>query len=292
MTRARTIGWLAALALLLGAGGARAIVVLDEIRVPVTVADRYGKEVAQDIVVGLFRESSAPRPYPLLVLNHGRSATPAGFARVRVSDFDAAARWLARFGFLVAVPIRVGYGASGGPDVENSGSCRNRNYAPVYQAGAAQTLAVLAHLRQRPDAARDRAVVAGQSFGGTTAITLAAMNPEGVQAAINFAGGGGGSPEKHPRQPCSEKALRALFAAYGKTARLPTLWLYSENDEYWGPDLPKAWFEAFKASGGRGEFQMFPPVSDDGHRLFSRGPQLWQPRVREFLLSIGYKPLD
>lgn len=287
----RTIGWLAALALLLGAGGARAIVVLEEIRVPVKAADRFGKEVEQDIVVGLFRESSAPRPYPLLVLNHGRATTPAGFARVRVADFDAAARWLARFGFLVAVPIRIGYGASGGPDIEHSGSCRVRNYPPVYQAAAAQTLAVLAHLRQRPDAAKDRAVVAGQSFGGATAIALAAMNPEGVQAAINFAGGGGGSPEKHPRQPCSEKALQALFAGYGKTARLPTLWLYSENDEYWGPELPKAWFEAFKAAGGRGEFQMFPPVSDDGHRLFSRGPQLWQPRVRAFLESIGYKPL-
>ncbi len=83
------IGWLAALALLLGAGGARAIVILEEIRVPVQVADRHGKAVAQEIVVGLFRESSAPRPYPLLVLNHGRATTPAGFARVRVADCDA-----------------------------------------------------------------------------------------------------------------------------------------------------------------------------------------------------------
>jgi len=291
MDLARTTCRLAAFALLLCAGGARAIVVLEEIRVPVKVADRNAKAVEQDIVVGLFRESSATRPYPLLVLNHGRATTPAGFARVRVADFDAAARWLTRFGFLVAVPIRVGYGASGGPDVENSGNCRSRDYAPVYQAGAAQTLAVLSHLRRRPEAAKDRAVVAGQSFGGTTAITLAAMNPEGVQAAINFAGGGGGSPKLHPRKPCSEGALRALFASYGKTARVPTLWLYSENDLYWGAELPRKWFEAFRAAGGAGEFQGFPPVSDDGHRLFSRGPQLWQPRVREFLMSIGYKPL-
>lgn len=285
------LAWLAALALLLCAGGARAIVVLEDIRVPVKVAHRHGKDVEQEIVVGLFGESSAPRPYPLLVLNHGRATTPAGFARVKVADFDAAARWLAQFGFLVAVPIRIGYGASGGPDVEHSGSCRARNYAPVYHAGAVQTLAVLSYLRQRPDASKDRAVVAGQSFGGTTAITLASMNLQGVQAAINFAGGGGGSPDKHPRQPCSEKALRALFASYGKTARMPTLWLYSENDLYWGAELPRKWFGAFRASGGVGEFQGFPPVSDDGHRLFSRGPQVWQPRVREFLGTIGYKPL-
>jgi dienelactone hydrolase len=132
----------------------------------------------------------------------------------------------------------------------------------------------------------------GQSFGGATAIALAWMNPEGVQAAINFAGGGGGSPESHPRQPCSESRLREMFAGYGKTARLPTLWLYSENDMYWGPTLPREWFDAFKAAGGQGEFQGFPPVGDDGHRLFSRAPQLWQPRVRDFLISIGYPPLN
>jgi hypothetical protein len=72
---------------------------------------------------------------------------------------------------------------------------------------------------------------------------------------------------------------------------MPMLWLYSENDRYWGPRLPQEWFDAFKAAGGVGEFQGFPPVSDDGHRLFSRAPQLWQPRVREFLVSIGYPPL-
>lgn len=276
---------------LLCAGAAQALVVLEDIRVPVKVVDMYGKTVEQEIVVGVFRESSAPAPMPLLVFNHGRAANPAGFSRVRVKDYEDAARWLTRFGFLVAVPVRVGYGASGGPDVEYTGSCGARNYPPAYHAAAVQTLAVLAQLRQRPDAAKDRAVVAGLSYGGATAITLASMNPEGVQAAINFSGGGGGSPEQHPRKPCSEVRLRALFEGYGKTARLPTLWLYSENDLYWGPDLPREWFDAFKAAGGQGEFQGFPPVSDDGHRLFSRAPALWQPRVRDFLISIGYPPL-
>src|SRR6185369_15364864 len=176
---------------LLIAPAAQALVSLEEIRVPVKAVDIYGKATEQEIVVGLFQETSAPRPMPLLVLNHGRAPTPAGFARTRVQDYGAAARWFAGFGFLVAVPIRIGYGASGGPDVEYSGDCRARRFAPVYHAAAVQTLAVLAHLRQRPDAAKDRAVVAGQSFGGATAITVASLNPEGVQATINFAGGGG-----------------------------------------------------------------------------------------------------
>jgi dienelactone hydrolase len=57
-------------------------------------------------------------------------------------------------------------------------------YPPGYAAAAQQTLAVLEAVRQRPDAARDRAVVMGQSFGGATAVTIAGLNPAGVQAAF------------------------------------------------------------------------------------------------------------
>jgi dienelactone hydrolase len=159
-------------------------------------------------------------------------------------------------------------------------------------ASAVQTLAVLEALRKRPGAAPDRAVVMGQSFGGTTAIAVAALNPPGVQGAINFAGGGGGNPELMPQNPCGQPALRRLFAGYGKTARMPSLWVYSENDQYFGPTLPREWFEAFKAAGGTGEYALFPPLGSNGHSLFSRGPDLWHPRVREFLLAIGYAPLD
>ena len=36
-----------------------------------------GREAAQDIVVTVFLDDTAPQPYPLLVLNHGRSWDPA-----------------------------------------------------------------------------------------------------------------------------------------------------------------------------------------------------------------------
>jgi dienelactone hydrolase len=279
-----------AIALLLASLPARALVVVEDIRVPVKVVDIYGKAIEQEISVGLFHESSSPKPRPLLVLNHGRSATLAGNSRIAVKDYAAAARWFTGFGFIVAVPVRVGYGITGGPDAEYSGDCQRRNYPPVYQAAAEQTLAVLAELRKREDAAKDRAVVAGQSFGGATAVALAAMNPAGVQGTINFAGGGGGRPDTHPHNPCVPSKLLELFQGYGKTARMPTLWVYSENDQYWGPKLPVDWFEAFKAAGGQGEFVALPPVPDnEGHRAFSRASQHWQPRVREFLQSLGYK---
>src|SRR5262249_55606228 len=76
-----------------------------------------------------------------------------------------------------------------------------------------------------------------------------------------------------------------LFATYAATARIPTLWLYSENDKYWGPTLPRSWLETFTEHGGRGQFVQLPPYKADGHPIFTGNPQAWRPAVEEFLAS-------
>jgi dienelactone hydrolase len=266
-------------------------VVEEQARVPVQVRDAYGKEVAQEIVVTIWYDTSAPKPYPALVLNHGRAHKREANLAMGRAKYSVASDWLARQGFLVAVPTRIGYGVSGGEDVEDTGSCSRKNYPPGYRAAAAQTLTVLEMLRRRADVAPDRAVILGQSFGGTTAIAVAAMNPPGVQAAINFAGGGGGNPETRPGEPCGPEKLKRMFAGYGRSARIPTLWIYTENDRYMGPTYPQEWFDAFTATGGIGEYTRFPPHGEDGHGLFTRAPETWAPRVLEFLRANGYPDL-
>jgi dienelactone hydrolase len=289
-------GWCIALfAAALFGSVAQARVIEEQTKVPVKVVDGDGKTIEHDIVVTIWRDTDAPRPYPALVLNHGRSYKPDGRAAVGRAKYSEVSDWLARQGFIVGVPTRLGYGVTGGEDVEDTGSCSRKNYPPGYQASAAQTLAVLAMLRARPEVAPDRAVIMGQSYGGTTAITVAAMTPRGVQATINFAGGGGGNPETRPGNPCGPEKLKRLFADYGKSARIPTLWIYTENDLYMGPTQPKEWFDAFTAAGGVGEYTRFPPHGEDGHGLFTRAPAIWAPRVLEFLRANGYaglKPLD
>jgi dienelactone hydrolase len=130
-------------------------------------------------------------------------------------------------------------------------------------------------------------VIVGQSFGGTTSIAAAAQNPKGVVATINFAGGGGGNSKTRPQRPCAPHGMEQLFAQYGKTARVPTLWLYTENDQYFGPSYPREWFKAYKDAGGTGEFVQFGPHGEDGHSLFARFPETWQPRVGAFLREVG-----
>lgn len=274
-----------------GVGPLQASLIEEQNKVPVKVADNYGREISHDIVVTIFHDDTAPKPYPALVLNHGRAATRDGRLAVGRARYSVASRWLAGMGFMVAVPTRVGYGVTGGEDVEDTGSCFRKNYPPGYTAAAVQTLAVLETLRLRPEVSKDRAVVMGQSFGGATAITVAALNPPGVQAAVNFAGGGGGDPKGRPQAPCRPDLLEKMFADYGRTARIPTLWIYTENDMYFGPRLPREWFDAFKAAGGTGEYIRFPAHGESGHGLFTSAPGVWQPGVSAFLRAHGYPAL-
>ena len=256
-------------------------------RVPVEVVDAYGKTIKQEIVVTLFKGwGSAPRP--LLLLNHGRATDAQGRAALGRARYSDAAAYFAQRGFIVAVPTRVGYGVSGGEDIENTGACGESQFEPGFEAAAQVSLQVLTWLRQRSDVNPDRIVVAGQSRGGAISLALAAKNPAGVVAAINFAGGAGGNPKTRPGQPCDAHLMKRMLAGFGEKVRMPTLWIYAENDLFMGSAPPREWFEAFQSAGGRGEFVPFPPHGEDGHNLFARGRDVWQPRVDEFLKSLGF----
>ena len=208
-----------------------AAVIEEVISVPVRVRTITGEKISQPIKVTIFRDDKLAKA-PWLVLNHGRPASEADFAGMKRQRYSANSRYFVALGFVVLVPTRVGYGESGGRDVEYSGHCNDKHYPPVYAAGADQTVAVLRAAANLPFVDMSRGIVVGQSFGGTTALTLSTMNVPGLLGAVNFAGGGGGNPATHSANPCSEPRLRALFQHYGTSAKIPSLWLYSENDKY------------------------------------------------------------
>ena len=274
-------------ALLAAAQPGAARIVEEVIELPMTVANMRDQSVSRAIKVTIFRDDAAPRS-PFLVLNHGRPAKFEDFAklgRVRYSDNS---RYFVARGFAVFVPTRIGYGATGGEDVEYSGTCSARNFPPVYEAAAQQTVRVIEHARALPYVDGARGIVVGQSFGGATAIAVAAKNVPGVLAAVNFAGGGGGNPTGRPQNPCRPDLLTQLFATYGATARIPTYWFYSENDQYFGNEHPRHWFRAFLEAGGRGEFVQLPPYREDGHGSFTRNPAAWRPAFEDFLRRNGF----
>jgi dienelactone hydrolase len=263
-----------------------AAVVEDEIELPVTVKTIYNQEVAHRIVVTMWRDDSRERA-PFLVLNHGRPGNAAAVAAMPRQRYPANAQYFVGQGFVVFIPTRVGYGPTGGDDVEYSGPCQGKIYPPVFRAAAEQTLTVLAHAKTLPFVDASRGIVVGQSFGGATAIAVASLNPEGVLAAVNIAGGNGGNPDGSPERPCRADLLERAFSEYGKAARIPTLWLYSENDRYWGRDLPKRWFEGFTKSGGKGQFVQLPAHGKDGHVSFTANAAAWKAAFEEFVKQVG-----
>ena len=106
----------------------------------------------------------------------------------------------------------------------------------------------------------------------------------GVVGVVNFAGGRGSSAPDVVRD---EANLIASYGTYGKTIRVPSLWLYSQNDHYFGPDLARRFLDAFQAGGGDVEFISLPPYGADGHSSFVRAKDNWYAPVLEFLKRIG-----
>ena len=264
-----------------------AAMVEEVVELPVTVKDMYGKSVSRPIKVTVFRDDALPRA-PFLILNHGRAMKPEDREKLGRARYTDNSKYFLAKGFAVFVPTRIGYGVTGGDDVEYSGTCGGKQYLPGYEAAAEQTRKVLDHARSLPYVDGSRGLVIGQSYGGATAITIAADNPQGVIATVNFAGGGGGNPIDSPERPCRPDLLEKMFAGYGATAKIHTLWVYSENDRYFGKERPREWFKAFQDAGGKGEFVQLAAHGKDGHPSFTSNAAAWKPAFEDFLRRNGF----
>lgn len=250
-------------------------------RLPVTVKNLYGRTVSGNVVVTQFKPAGAG-PFPVVIISHGRSGSDR--SRPPRFRYTPQVRFFIERGFAVFVPTRLGYGEAGvEPDPEDSGGCRDKDYGPMAEAASSEVLAVLDYAKQQPYVNPGRVLLVGQSVGGYTTTATAARMPQGLVAAINFAGGAGGDPEAHPGIPCQGAKLESMYAQFGKTAKVPMLWVYAQNDLYFGPEYSRAWYTAFNQAGGQAEFKLMPPFAKNGHLLFSSGLSVWEPVVAEFL---------
>jgi dienelactone hydrolase len=230
-------------------------------------------------------------PFPLVVMNHGISlgAERTMFPPVEYRD---AAFWFARRGYLVISPLR--YGASGldvqdrglyGAVFGHVGSCDNPNFRGPGLAIATLNEWVIDYMQKNKRIAPGKIIVVGQSGGGWGSIALASRNPSSVRAIITFAAGRGGRVDGKPNNNCAPDKLVAATGEFGRTARVPMLWIYAENDSYFGPELTKRMHNAFTAAGGDAEYHLLPAFGDDGHFLIDSkdGVPLWAPLVSQFL---------
>jgi dienelactone hydrolase len=230
-----------------------------------------------------------PGPFPLALIAHGTPGTEDKRRQYKVEVFTPQALEFARRGFVAVAFLRRGYGASDGRYSESNGACGRMNYASAGVESARDLAAAIQALAGRPHIDRRRVLVVGQSAGGFAALALAKNPPQGVLGAVNFAGGRGHFPERNA--VCEPEKLVAAAGEFGRGARLPTLWIYAENDRSFGPALAREMLQAYLAGGGRAEMVMAPPFGDDGHYLFALGLAQWRPAVDEFLRRLALPTL-
>jgi len=216
----------------------------------------------------------------MIVFNHGK--LPGDSHAQPRNRPVALAREFVRHGYVVVVPNRRGFAGSGGDyaghgcDVEANGFAQAQDVA-----------ATVAYMSEQAYVDKTHIVVAGTSHGGLTTIAYGARDAvaaPGVRGLINFSGG-------LRQDECTgwQKNLVSAFGDYGQNVRLPSLWLYGDNDSVWQGDLSTQMFTAFTSHGARANMVDFGTYKNDAHRLVGDrdGVQIWWPRVKTFLAQIG-----
>jgi dienelactone hydrolase len=260
------------------------------IEVPVSVSNSNftnNPKFEQKITVTIWRDDAIKKA-PYLLFSHGRAGTDQERGKFGRASEKRNSEYFVSKGFTVILPTRIGYGVSGGPDADYSGACGNKNYLEARKVAIDQSKQVLNHVFDFSYIDRTKGIVVGQSVGGFTTIGLSAENISGLKGAINFAGGDGGDPIKSAEKPCGDYLIKDTFAKYGASNKIPTLWLYSVNDKFWGEQLPKDWFAAFQKAGGKGQFISLPAYKEDGHSIFRGDLNAWKNDFEKFIKEIGF----
>jgi len=236
-------------------------------------------------------------PFGAVILNHGVSASARERARESSDLLINAAAVFARRGYVVVMPLRRGFGATGGEMAEDPGSCSNPDYMSAEARAADDVMAAYDYARALPVVDGNRMILAGQSAGGMVSVfTAGTRQPQGLQAVLSFAAGRGGDPDSSPGVPCAVEPVAKVLETVGRNVRVPVLFHYSENDLFFSPKISRGWYERFNAGGARAEYVLQPAFGKDGHYLFgdTLGVRYWLPTVEAFLAknNISFARLD
>jgi dienelactone hydrolase len=224
-------------------------------------------------------------PFPVAVFNHGDVDIDSAFLRhrQRVRELPVALEFL-RQGVAVAVPARRGVAMSEGNYPRDFA---RHDGDPTYKARvhAQDILPALDYLKTRSEIDAQRIILAGHSAGGYSASYIASTQPPGVIGAVNFSGGRTDAT-LYESAGALNRMMVSGFATLGKTTRLPSLWVFAENDTRYSANTIRAAHAAFVQAGGTAKLALSPPLAGDGHFIYHR-PELWREALKIFLTEIG-----
>jgi dienelactone hydrolase len=180
--------------------------------------------------------------------------------------------------------MRRGFGLSKGGYAEEL--LRPCDYLASERVAADDIVVAMDAIRREPWVDPEHILLFGHSTGGLAMLAVAERNPTGVVGVLNFDGGRHSMTRQG--EACGPDPLLGTVSAFGRTSRVPALWLYAENDQSYGPDLARRMFAAYTAGGAPARLQILPPFGADGHDLIVRAaPDIWLPAVESFLANLG-----
>jgi dienelactone hydrolase len=232
-------------------------------------------------------------PATLVIINHGSPASSAERPKMQLGRCQTeAAQWFLSRGYVVAFPLRRGYGETGGVWAEDTGGCPNPDFVRAGLETARDIDAVVNYAAGLPFVRPDGVVVVGQSAGGWGAIAYASAPHPKVAAFVVMAGGRGGHMHNQPDNNCRPDLLVDAAGHFGKTATTPMLWIYTANDSFFAPQIARGLWHAFTTAGGQADLHQLGPYDGDGHHLFfgPEGSKIWGPLAEQYLTERGVSP--
>ena len=276
-------------ALTLALAAAPAVAGEREVTIPLTVSGLVGQRTVE--LSATEYRPDGEGPFAAVVLSHGSTLNPQDRAKY-TAKYPIASAIFVGWKLVVLSPVRRGYGKTGGAWGEDYGACASPAYAEAGLETARDIAAAVAWLAERPYVDRTRIVLVGQSGGGWGSLAAASRGDLPIVGVVNFAGGRGGKQHNMANNNCSPERLVEAAGRYGRTVKVPSLWLYAENDQFFAPSLSHRMYVAYTDAGAPAAYHLVPAVGSDGHQLIAlkAGVPLWKDTVESFLKTLGVLP--
>ena len=224
------------------------------------------------------KRADATGRLPVALITHGKLPTASRMLEQHATNLRNQARDLAHRGWLSVIVMRRGFGASDGP-MPAPITCQSPSMREFFEADADDLEATLKAVSARPDADPNHIIAIGASAGGVAVTALAARNPKGLAGVVSISGG-------LRFDTCNkDDLLVAAMRAYGKASRVPSLWVYAQNDRLFDPSIVYRMHRAFLEGGADVKLVMLGAMGRDGHTIFDTptGRDHWLPEMDAFL---------
>ncbi len=245
-----------------------------------------GRSLAFDVLIAV-PEGTGTEHFPVTLVTHGAAGRQSPL-ELDTSLMSGWVRNLAARGYLAVAVMRRGYGKSDGPAYRNDdASCASPDLRSYADAQADDLAAALRVIAERPDADMSTVIGIGHSAGAVVILDLAARSEVELRALVNVSGGiflyeaGVDLAPGDAFANCAsyKSAMEDALAEFATRIHAPTLWLYAENDPFFGPEIATDWVNLWRSHGATADLEILPSYRKSGHRMFI------QPEGQTILLS-------